>query len=137
MSVKRAIETRGAPRPAGAYSQAVAVGSLVFAAGQGGFDPVTREPVSPGVEAQTEQALRNLDAVLAAHGGSLADVVKVSVFLADVRERELMNRVFARVMPNPRPARTTVQAVLPEGLRVEIDAIATVATCPGGSGSVS
>lgn len=130
MSAKRPLATADAPQPAGAYSQGIVAGGLVFAAGQGGFDPQTRELVADGIEAQTERALRNVEAVLRAHGGSLADVVKVSVFLADLDERAAMNRVFERMMPAPRPARTTVQAVLPVGLRVELDAIAVVTERP-------
>jgi 2-iminobutanoate/2-iminopropanoate deaminase len=105
----------------------MAVGDLVFVSGQAGRDPRTGTVV-PDVEAQTEQALRNIETILRAAGSSLAHVVRCGVFLVDMKEFQKMNGVYARVFGAHRPARTTVEVSgLPgEGLRVEIDAVALV-----------
>jgi 2-iminobutanoate/2-iminopropanoate deaminase len=100
---------------------------LVFVAGQGGTDPATG--VMPAdIEAQTEQCLRNVEAILKAAGSSLQHVLRCGVFLVDMREFDRMNGVYARMFGDHRPARTTIQAAaLPQaGLRVEIDCIAYV-----------
>jgi 2-iminobutanoate/2-iminopropanoate deaminase len=97
---------------------------LVFCAGQLGTDPATGE-LAAGVEAQAERALRNLEAVLDAAGCTLADIVKTTVFLADIDDFAAVNAVYARFMPDPPPARSTFGvAALPKGGRVEIEAIA-------------
>jgi 2-iminobutanoate/2-iminopropanoate deaminase len=100
---------------------------LVFVSGQGARDPVTGT-TPDGIEAQTEQVLRNVESILKAAGSGLPYVLRCGVFLIDMREFERMNAVYARVFGAHRPARTTVQAAaLPaEGLRVEIDCIAYV-----------
>lgn len=115
------------PAPVGPYSPGMAVGDLVFVSGQAGRDPRTGT-VALAVEAQTEQALRNIETVLQAAGSSLAHVVRCGVFLVDMREFPKMNEVYARVFGAHRPARTTVEVSgLPgEGLQVEIDAVALV-----------
>lgn len=115
------------PTPVGPYSPGMAVGDLVFVSGQAGRDPRTGT-VAPDVEAQTEQALRNVETILRAAGSSLAHVVRCGVFLVDMKEFQKMNGVYARVFGAHRPARTTVEVSgLPgEGLRVEIDAVALV-----------
>ena len=120
-----AVKTDKAPRPAGPYSQAIRAGDFIFVAGQGGVDPATGKFVDGGVEEQTRQTLKNIDAILKAAGSSLNDVVKVSVFLKDVRDFQAMNKVFAEFFKEPPPARTTVgvEFVVPEML-VEIDVIA-------------
>ena len=125
---KQPIVSTEAPAAIGPYSQAVAVQGLVYTSGQVGFHPATGQLVSDQVEAQTEQVLRNLEAVLAAAGCSLADVVKTTVFLKDMNDFAAMNAVYARhlspegVVP---PARSTVEvARLPRDARVEIEAIA-------------
>lgn len=121
-----AITTDDAPAPAGPYSQGIVAGGLVFAAGQGGFDPDTGELVE-GIEAQTELAFRNVDAVLRAAGSSLEHAVKISVFLRDLSAFQRMNAVYARFAADPPAVRTTVQAGLAPGMEIEIDAIALVA----------
>jgi 2-iminobutanoate/2-iminopropanoate deaminase len=122
---RRAIETPGAPRALGPYSQAVVAGEAVFCAGQVGLDPATGKLVTGGIAAETARVLENLGAVLAAAGLSLADVVKTTVFLADLAEFGAMNEVYGRHFTPPYPARATVQvAALPAGARVEIEAIA-------------
>jgi 2-iminobutanoate/2-iminopropanoate deaminase len=122
---RRAVSTSAAPPAAGPYSQAIVTDDLVFCAGQLGTDPTTGE-LADGVEAQAERALRNLEAVLDAAGCTLADVVKTTVFLADIDDFAAVNAVYARFMPDPPPARSTFGvAALPKAGRVEIEAIAT------------
>ena len=123
--MRERIETSGAPAAAGAYSQAIAAGGLVFCAGQVGIDPATGTLVEGGVEAQTERVLRNLGAVLDAAGLTLHDVVKTTCFLADIADFAAFNAVYARFFGDSPPARSTFQvAALPIGARVEIEAIA-------------
>ena len=123
--MRRAIRSDGAPAPVGPYSQAVEAGDLVFCAGQIGLDPATGQLVTGGIAAETTQVLDNLRAVLAAAGLGMADVVKTTVFLADLGEWGAMNEVYGRFFAEPYPARAAVQAAaLPRGARVEIEAIA-------------
>jgi 2-iminobutanoate/2-iminopropanoate deaminase len=119
-----AIATAGAPAAIGPYSQAIAMDCLVFCSGQLGLDPATGNLVE-GVEAQAERSMQNLTAVLAAAGLSMSDVVKTTVFLADMGDFAAVNAVYGRFMPDPPPARSTVAvAALPKGGLVEIEAIA-------------
>jgi 2-iminobutanoate/2-iminopropanoate deaminase len=106
----------------------MALDRLVLVSGQGATDPATGQLAGPDIEAQTEQCLRNLQAILQAAGSDLQYVLRCGVFLLDMREFDRMNGVYARVFGAHRPARTTIQAAaLPgEGLRVEIDCIAYV-----------
>ena len=121
---RQAISTSGAPAALGPYSQAIASGDLVFCSGQLGLDPATGE-LADGVEAQADRAMRNLAAVLDAAGCTFADVVKTTIFLADMGDFTTVNGVYGRYVPDPPPARSTVQAAaLPKGGRVEIEAIA-------------
>ncbi len=118
------VSTAGAPAAIGPYSQAIAIDGLLFCSGQLGLDPASGDLVD-GVEAQAERSLRNLSAVLDAAGLGWADVVKTTVFLADIADFAAVNAVYARFMPDPPPARSTVQvAALPKGGLVEIEAIA-------------
>jgi len=121
---RQAIATAGAPAAIGPYSQAIAVDDLLFCSGQLGLDPATGELVD-GVEAQAERSLRNLGAVLDAAGLAWADVVKTTIFLTDIGDFAAVNGVYARFMPDPPPARSTVQvAALPKGGLVEVEAVA-------------
>jgi len=121
---RRPVTTAGAPGAIGPYSQAIAVDDLLFCSGQLGLDPATGELVE-GVEAQTERSLKNLVAILDAAGMGMSDVVKTTIFLADIDDFAAVNAVYARFMPEPPPARSTVQAAaLPKGGLVEIEAIA-------------
>ncbi|MEW6223595.1 MAG: RidA family protein [Chloroflexota bacterium] len=121
---RQAISTSGAPGAIGPYSQAIASGDLVFCSGQLGLDPASGELVE-GVEGQADRAMRNLGAVLDAAGLTLADVVKTTIFLADMADFAAVNAVYGRYVPDPPPARSTVGvAALPKGGRVEIEAIA-------------
>ena len=122
---RQAIATTNAPAAVGPYSQAIVAGDLIFCAGQGAIDPATQDVQRGTVEEETERTLRNLEAVLDAAGATLADVVKTTVFLADIDDFAAMNGVYARFFPDPPPARTTVEvAALPKGFKVEIEAIA-------------
>jgi 2-iminobutanoate/2-iminopropanoate deaminase len=108
-------------------SQAIKAGDWVFASGQLGMDPNTRRLIEGGIKAETKQVCENLRAVLEAAGSSLAKVVKVTIYMADLGELMAMNEVFGTYFPNDPPARTTFQAAaLIAGARVEIEAIATV-----------
>jgi 2-iminobutanoate/2-iminopropanoate deaminase len=123
--VKKIVHSATAPTPIGPYSQAVDTGSLVFLAGQIGLDPTSGGLVRGGAPAELERAISNLEAVLAASGLGLGDVVKTTLFLVDLGEGPAVNEVYARRFPSPHPARSTVQvAALPAGGRVEIEAIA-------------
>ena len=127
--MKEIISTENAPGAIGPYSQAIKAGNLVFCSGQIPIDPTTGDFVSGGVAEQTEQVLINLRAVLEAAGASFGDVVKTTVFLADMGEFAAMNEVYARHFGDNKPARATVQAAkLPRDARVEIDCIAVVWT---------
>ena len=121
---RRAVSTSSAPPAAGPYSQAITTDDLVFCAGQLGTDPATGQ-LADGVQAQADQALRNLQAVLDAAGCTFADVVKTTCFLADINDFAAFNEVYARFASDPPPARSTFQvAALPKGGLVEIEAIA-------------
>ena len=121
----KTIHTDRAPQAIGPYSQAVVAGEFVFTAGQIALDPVTGEIVATDVAGQTERVLNNLAEVLEAAGSGLSQVVKTTVFLADMADFAAMNEVYARHFGTHKPARSTVQAAgLPKNVRVEIDVIA-------------
>jgi 2-iminobutanoate/2-iminopropanoate deaminase len=123
---RQAVSTDRAPAALGPYSQAIVAGGFVFCSGTAGIDPATGS-APEGIEAQTEQALRNLATVLEAAGSSLQDVVKTTIFYADVEDFPLLNAVYARHMPDPPPARSAPANVrLPRGLLVSIEAIAVL-----------
>jgi 2-iminobutanoate/2-iminopropanoate deaminase len=121
------IVAPGLPKPAGPYSPGMRLDRLLFISGQAATDPSTGVQAE-GIEAQTEQVLRNLERILVAGGSSLQHVLRCGVFLVDMQEFARMNAVYERVFAGHRPARTTVQvSALPDaGLRVEIDCIAYV-----------
>jgi len=124
---KSAIKTETAPGAIGPYSQAIIANGLVFAAGQTGSDPATRKLVEGGIQAQTRQTLTNVKAILEAAGTSLENVVKTTVFLADMNDFAAMNEVYAEFFPTPYPARSTVQvARLPGDALVEIETVAVL-----------
>ena len=125
LTVKQIIATDRAPRAIGPYSQAVRAGNLVFASGQIPIDPATGEFVAGGIAEQTDQVLRNLTSVFAAAGVELNQIVKTTVYLADMEDFAAMNEVYGRFFGAQPPARATVQAArLPRDARVEIEAIA-------------
>ena len=125
--MRERIQTDKAPAAIGSYSQAIRAGGFVFVSGQIPIDPATGEFVKGGVGEQTERVLQNLKAVLEAAGSSLDQIVKTTVFLADMKEFAQMNEVYAKYFTGAPPARATVAAAgLPRDARVEIEAIALV-----------
>lgn len=121
------VQTDKAPAAIGPYSQGIRAGNMVFVSGQIPTDPATGQFVEGGIAEQTEQVLKNLGAVLDAAGSSLSQVVKTTVFLADMQEFAAMNEVYARFFTEIPPARATVAAAgLPRDARVEIEAVALV-----------
>lgn len=127
--MREVIRTEAAPAPVGPYSQAIAAqGRLVFVAGQIPLHPETGAIVGEDVSTQTEQVLANLEAILKAAGATFADVVKTTVFLADMNDFVAMNSVYTRVFDEATaPARACVEvARLPKDVRVEIECIAVV-----------
>src|SRR5512145_2386471 len=124
---RETVGTAGAPAAIGPYSQAIRAGDFLFCSGQIPLDPSTGKMVEGGIAVQTERVLRNLEAVLAAGGGSLASVVKTTVYLADLGDFPAMNAVYGKFFPQDPPARATVEvSKLPAGARVEIDAVASI-----------
>ncbi len=127
---RKIINTDHAPAPVGPYNQAIAAGQLLFVSGQIALDPATGNIVGQGnVEQQTQQVLANLKAVLAAGGATLNDVVKTTVFLADMNDFAVVNGIYAQHFGDDNaPARACVEvARLPKDVRVEIDCIAVIA----------
>jgi 2-iminobutanoate/2-iminopropanoate deaminase len=124
----KTIQSSDAPAPVGPYSQAVIHGGVAYLSGQVPLDPATGKLVGATIEEQTRRVLANLAAVLAAAGSSWNQVLRVTVYLADIGDFAAFNRVYAEVLGGARPARSTFQvAALPFGARIEIDAIAAVA----------
>lgn len=125
-SKKKAVESLDAPKVGAPYSQGIIAGDFVFLAGQIGTDPKTGN-LTEGIEAQTEQVLKNLEAVLKASKSDLNNVVKTTIFLADINDFAKVNEIYGRYMPQPFPARSTVQvAKLPRDARIEIEAVALI-----------
>jgi 2-iminobutanoate/2-iminopropanoate deaminase len=122
---KKHVMSNKAPKPIGPYSQAIIAGGLLFVSGQIPIDPASGELVEGDIEAQTEQALKNVVAILKEAKMGPENVVKTTVFLRDINEFARMNEVYARYLGKEPPARSTVQAAgLPRGVKIEIDAIA-------------
>ena len=118
------VSTSAAPAAIGPYSQAVKTGLVVFTSGQVGLDPKTGELVSAEFEPQVRQAFANLDAVARAAGGSLAQAVKLTLFLTDLAQFATVNRIMGEVVTKPYPARSTVGvASLPKGAQFEVEAV--------------
>ncbi len=127
MSSKQIIVSEKAPKALGPYSVANRIGELVFTAGQLGLDPQTGELVPGGIEAETRQALTNIQNVLDAAGASLDQVVKTTVFLRDMSEFSRMNTIYGQFFTENFPARSTVQvAALPKNGAVEIEVVAAI-----------
>lgn len=121
---RQKITTKAGPAAIGPYSQAIVCGEMVFVSGQIPLDPATGAFVQGGIEAQTRQVMRNIGAILEAAGSSLDQVVKTTVYLADLNDFDEMNRTYGTFFTGDPPARATVQvAKLPKGASVEIDAI--------------
>ena len=121
---KEIVSTPAAPAAIGPYSQAVKTGLVVFLSGQVGLDPATKELVSNVFEDQVRQAFGNLAAVAKASGGSLANAVKLTLFLTDLDKFAKVNEIMAELVPQPFPARSTIGvASLPKGAQFEVEAI--------------
>ena len=115
----------GAPQPRGPYSPAVRVGDFLYVSGMPPVDPVTRQPVTGGIAAETRQSLNNIKSALEGAGASVEDVVKVNAYLADAADFAAMNAVYAEFFGAAKPARTTVVVEFAlAGIRVEFDAVA-------------
>jgi len=124
-NVRQAVSTPSAPPAIGPYSQAIRAGSLLFVSGQIPLDPATGNLVEGDLAAQTHRVFQSLEAILAAAGATFDNVVRTTVYLADMNDFPAMNAVYATYFSSPAPARATVQAArLPKDARVEIDLIA-------------
>ena len=125
--MREVVATHNAPQAIGPYSQAIRANGFIFVSGQIPVDPATQKIIEGGVAQQTEQVIRNLEAILKAAGSSLEKVVRTGVFLKDMGEFAAMNDIYERFFPQSAPARSTVEvARLPKDVHVEIDAIALV-----------
>lgn len=123
---KQVIHSDGAPGAIGPYSQAVLAGGVLYCSGQIALDPQSGELVQGGFEAEARRVLANLSAVAASAGMSLADAVKLTVYVVDLADFPKLNAIFTEVLTEPYPARATVQvAALPRGAKVEVDMVAT------------
>jgi 2-iminobutanoate/2-iminopropanoate deaminase len=123
--MRKSIVTPDAPKPAGPYSHAVIADGFVFVAGQGPVNPKTGEAELGDVKTETRRTLMNIRTILGSAGSSLKEVVRVGVYLADLKDFEAMNEVYREFFPEDQPARTTVGAQLPR-IKIEIDCIARV-----------
>ena len=124
MSTLEPIQTAAAPAAIGPYSQAIKSGQMVFLSGQIPLVPGKMEVVAGGIEAQTHQVFKNLIAVCAAAGGSLAHAAKLTIYLTDLNDFAAVNAIMAEYFSEPYPARATIQvSALPKGVNVEIDAV--------------
>jgi reactive intermediate/imine deaminase len=124
---KQIIQTADAPQAIGTYSQAVKVGDTVYLSGQIGLDPTTMQMVE-GIEAEVHRVFKNLQAVAGASGGSLADIVKLNIFLTDLSHFALVNTIMAEYFKQPYPARAAVGvASLPKGASIEADGVMVLA----------
>jgi 2-iminobutanoate/2-iminopropanoate deaminase len=125
--MRQAISSEDAPKAIGPYSQAIKAGNLLFLSGQIPLDPASGNIVDGDITVQTDRVFQNIKAVLAAAGASFANVVRTTVFLADMNEFAAMNGVYGKYVVDPPPARSTVQvARLPKDVRVEVDVIAVL-----------
>ncbi len=123
--MKNPVHTKSAPAAIGPYSQAIEIHGILYCSGQIGLDPETGAMVEGGIEIETHRAMQNLGAVLEAAGLDFDDVVKTTIFLADLADFETVNHIYGEHFDPPYPARSTVQvARLPRNARVEIDAVA-------------
>jgi 2-iminobutanoate/2-iminopropanoate deaminase len=125
--VRQAVATDNAPKAIGPYSQGIRAGNLLFVSGQVPIDPATGAIIEGDIAAQTHRVMRNLAAILEAGGATMDQVVRCTVYLADMNDFAAMNEVYGSYFSQPAPARATIQAVrLPKDARVEIDVIASL-----------
>jgi 2-iminobutanoate/2-iminopropanoate deaminase len=127
MANKRVVETSNAPQNDNPYSQGILTEGLLFVSGQGPTNPSTGEEVRGGIEAQTDQTLANLQTIIESAGGSLNDVVKVSLYLADISDYDTVNTMYGQYFNHDPPARVCVEvARLPGDINIEIEAFASI-----------
>ncbi len=125
--MRQAVTSDQAPAAIGPYSQAIKAGSLLFVSGQIPLDPATGAMIDGDIAAQTHRVFANLQAILEAAGASFANVVRTTVYLADMNDFATVNEIYGTYFSSPAPARATVQAArLPRDARVEIDVIAAL-----------
>lgn len=120
---KKEVKTNKSPQPIGPYSQGLVVGNRIYVSGQGPMDPATKK-MAEGIEAQTRQVMTNLKNIIEEAGGTMANVVKSTVHLANLDDFEVFNKVYSSFFETPYPVRTTVGSALLGGILVEIDVIA-------------
>jgi len=123
--MRKVISTPNAPKPLGPYSQGIVSDGFLFVAGQGPINPATGQMELGDIKSETRLTLSNIKAIVEASGGGLRDVVRVGVFLADLKDFEAMNEVYREFFPDNQPARTTVGVQLPR-IKVEIDCVARI-----------
>jgi len=124
---KQVIHTEKAPKAIGPYSQAIRWGHLLFLSGQLGIDPASGNLVNGGFEAEARQVLANIQAILESQKSGMDKILKTTVFLTDMEDFALLNGIYGTFIPEPYPARTTIQvAALPKGARIEMEVIAEV-----------
>ena len=127
MSSKEIIYTKNAPEPVGPYSQAVVYNGLVYCSGQIAIHPDSGDLITESIQVETRQVLTNLSAVLEAAGSSLKQVIKVSVFVADISQFDAINEVYSEFFNESKPARALVEvSKLPKGVSIEVEAVAAV-----------
>ena len=124
--MRELVQTDKAPRPFAPYCQAVKANGFVFVSGQGPLDPATGQIVQGTIEEQTRLTIETIKAILEAAGTSLENVVKVGVFLQDMKDFRAMNRIYGEYFGEIKPARTTVRAEAPVDIKIEIDCIAAM-----------
>ena len=123
--MRSAVSTDSAPKALGPYSQAIQAGQFLFVSGQVPIDPMTNQLVAGDIADQTRRALQNIGEILKAGGASFQQVVRTTVYLADLGDFSAMNEVYATFFTAPQPARSTIQAArLPRDARIEVDVIA-------------
>lgn len=124
---KHVVHTEKAPKAIGPYSQAIRLGNLLFLSGQIGIDPATGNLVNGGFEAETRQVLSNIQAILESLKSGMEKIIKTTVYLTDLENFAQFNGIYGTFIPEPYPARTTVQvAALPKGAQIEIEVVAEV-----------
>jgi 2-iminobutanoate/2-iminopropanoate deaminase len=125
--MRQAVSTPAAPQAVGPYSQAIRAGSLLFVSGQIPIDPATGQVIAGDAAAQTRRVMENIGEILRAAGSSFDQVVRTTVYLADIAEFPAMNEVYGQYFSAPAPARSTIQAArLPRDAKLEIDVIAVL-----------
>jgi len=121
---KQVVRTDRAAQPKAPYSQGIVYGDLLFVSGAGPIDPATQKFISGTIEEEAEATMRNIKGIVEAAGFSMEGLLKVTVFLADINDFDRFNQVYRKYVPEPRPARSAIEAVLAFGIKVEVEAIA-------------